>query len=402
MPNSPGTKSEVANTKPVWSAEDQNRRLAELVSNEPDVKEAPLRRDVRSLGRLLGEVLKEQGGVELFAAVEEIRQLAIEHRDLELEARGERPRGRSHEVTTRVAQLVDDMSLREAYRVTKAFAIYFELINLAETNHRKRRRRTGQLSPQTPPQPGTIRGTLRRMRQAGINKEAALDWLRKVDVIPVFTAHPTEVARRTVLFKRQRIATHLELLDRLPLTDAEAGAREAAIAAEISALWQTDEVRRRPPTVVDEIKMGLDYYSGCLIETVPRLYEEFAEALAQVYECEFNARDLPTLLHFGSWIGGDRDGNPYVTAECTRDALKMARHVILDHYLAASTDLMEQLSPSAEQAQVSPSIVEAIEQYGRLMPWVAPANKTRADEEKYRSFLDYVLERLLRTREGTS
>ena len=95
MPNSPGTKSEVANTKPVWSAEDQNRRLAELISNEPDVKEAPLRRDVRSLGRLLGEVLKEQGGVELFAAVEEIRQLAIEHRDLELEARGERPRGRS-------------------------------------------------------------------------------------------------------------------------------------------------------------------------------------------------------------------------------------------------------------------------------------------------------------------
>jgi phosphoenolpyruvate carboxylase len=401
MSNSPGTKSKVADTRPLWSVEDQDVRLAELTSNEPDVKEAPLRRDVRSLGRLLGEVLKEQGGIELFAAVEQIRQLAIQYRELELDGRNERPSARADEVMRRVAQLVDDMPLLEAYRVTKAFAIYFELINLAETNHRKRRRRTGQLSPETPPQPGTIRGTLRRMRQSGINNGATLDWLRKVDVIPVFTAHPTEVARRTVLFKRQRIATNLELLDRLPLTDAEAAAREAAIGAEISALWQTDEVRRRPPTVADEIKMGLDYYSGCLIETLPRLYEEFAEALTQVYEREFYARDLPTVLHFGSWIGGDRDGNPHVTAACTRDALKMARHVILDHYLAVSNDLMERLSPSALQVQVSSSLVEAIEQYGRLMPWVAPANKTRSAEEKYRRFIDYVLERLRRTREGT-
>jgi phosphoenolpyruvate carboxylase len=402
MTNSQGTKSKVADTKPLWSVEDQDVRLTELTSNEPDVKEAPLRRDVRSLGRLLGEILKEQGGIELFAAVEQIRQLAIEYRELELDAPSERRSARAHEVMRRVSQIVDDMPLIEAYRVTKAFAIYFELINLAETNHRKRRRRTGQLSPEAPPQLGTIRGTLRRMRQSGISRDAALDWLRRVEVMPVFTAHPTEVARRTVLFKRQRIATNLELLDRLPLTDAEAGAREAAIAAEISALWQTDEVRRRPPTVVDEIKMGLDYYSGCLIETLPRLYEEFAESLAQVYEGEFNARDLPTVLHFGSWIGGDRDGNPHVTAECTRDALKMARHVILDHYLAATNDLMERLSPSAKQAQVSPNLVEAIEHYGQLMPWVAPANKTRAEDEKYRRFLDYILERLRRTREGTS
>src|SRR5256885_2192288 len=254
--------------KPLWGANDQAVRLAELTSDEPDVKEAPLRRDVRSLGRLLGEVLKEQAGETLFNAVEEIRQLAIEYRELEHDARQEGRGAREHELMERVALIVSDMELVEAYRMTKAFAIYFELTNLAETNHRKRRRRTAQLRPERPPQPGSIRGTLRRMRQSGINLKTALEWLRQIEVIPVFTAHPTEVARRTGLFKRQRIAPNLEVLDRLPLADAEALKREAAIAAEITALWQTDEVRRRPPTVRDEIKMGLDYYSGCLISSL--------------------------------------------------------------------------------------------------------------------------------------
>ena len=386
-------------TKPLWGAQDQAARLVELTSDEPDVKEAPLRRDVRSLGRLLGEVLKEQAGETLFNAVEEIRQLAIEYRELEHDARQNRRDARQHELTERIALIVRDMELVEAYRITKAFAIYFELTNLAETNHRKRRRRTAQVSPERPPQPGSIRGTLRRMRQSGIDLETALEWLRQIEVIPVFTAHPTEVARRTVLFKRQRIAANLELLDRLPLTDAEAMKREAAIAAEITALWQTDEVRRRPPTVRDEIKMGLDYYSGCLIDMLPRLYEEFADALREVYECELTANELPSFLQFGSWIGGDRDGNPFVTAASTRDALQMARRVILDHYVARSVELMDRLSPSECQAPVTATLRDGVKQYAQRMPWVAAANQTRAAEEIYRSYLDYVLERLRITRD---
>jgi phosphoenolpyruvate carboxylase len=385
--------------KPLWGAQHEATRLVELTSDEPDVKEAPLRRDVRSLGRLLGEVLKEQAGDALFHAVEEIRQLAIEYRELEHDARQDGKGAREHELMERVALIVTDMELVEAYRMTKAFAIYFELTNLAETNHRKRRRRTAQLSPERPPQPGSIRGTLRRLRQSGINLETALELLRQIEVIPVFTAHPTEVARRTVLFKRQRIAANLELLDRLPLTDAEAIKREAAIAAEITALWQTDEVRRRPPTVRDEIKMGLDYYSGCLIDMLPGLYEEFADALRQEYECELTANDLPTFLQFGSWIGGDRDGNPFVTATSTREALVMARQVILDHYLARSSELMDRLSPSERQVPVTQALNEAVKQYAQRMPWVAAGNKTRAPEEIYRSYLDYVLKRLRATRD---
>jgi phosphoenolpyruvate carboxylase len=386
-------------TKPLWGAEDQAGRLVELTSDEPEVKEAPLRRDVRSLGRLLGEVLKEQAGETLFNAVEEIRQLAIEYRELEHDARQDRRGALQHELTEQIALTVKDMDLVEAYRMTKAFAIYFELTNLAETNHRKRRRRTAQLSPERPPQPGSIRGTLRRMRQSGINLETALEWLRQIQVIPVFTAHPTEVARRTVLFKRQRIAANLELLDRLPLTDAEALKREAAIAAEITALWQTDEVRRRPPTVRDEIKMGLDYYSGCLIDMLPGLYEEFADALREEYECELTANELPSFLEFGSWIGGDRDGNPFVTAASTRYALQLARQVIFDHYLARSVELMDRLSPSECQAQVTEALRDGVQKYAQHMPWVSAANQTRAAEEIYRRYLDYVLERLRITRD---
>jgi phosphoenolpyruvate carboxylase len=392
-------KIHTSESKPLWSADDQALRLVELTSDERDVKEAPLRRDVRSLGRLLGEVLKEQGGQGLFDGVEEIRQLAIEYRELKQdEQQVLREGARAHQLMERIAGIVSSMGLLEAYRTTKAFAIYFELINLAETNHRKRRRRTSQLSPKHAPQPGSIRGTLRRMRESGIDCECALEWLRRIEVIPVFTAHPTEVARRTVLFKRQRIAKNLELLDRLPLTDAEAANREAGIAAEITALWQTDEVRRRPPTVRDEIKMGLDYYSGCLIEMLPGLYEEFADAFREVYECEIDAHALPTFLHFGSWIGGDRDGNPFVTADCTRDALQMAGRVILDHYLAAAAELMDRLSPSRRQTTVTPALLEALEHYAQRMPAVAPANKTRAAEEVYRRYLDYVLQRLRLTR----
>ncbi len=386
-------------TKPLWGTPDQATRLAELISDEPNVKEAPLRRDVRSLGRLLGEVLKEQAGEKLFNAVEEIRQLAIEYREMKHDGTRDRGIASDHELPKRVAVIIRDLNLVETYRMTKAFAIYFELTNLAETNHRKRRRRTAQLSPQRPPQPGSIRGTLRRLRESGTNLETALEWLRQIQVIPVFTAHPTEVARRTVLFKRQRIAANLELLDRLPLTDAEAMKREAAIAAEITELWQTDEVRRRPPTVPDEIKMGLDYYSGCLIDMLPGLYEEFADALREVYECDLTAHELPNLVQFGSWIGGDRDGNPFVTAASTRDALHLARQVILDHYLAVTVELMDRLSPSERQVQVTPALRKGLEQYEQRMPGVAAANKTRAAEEIYRRYLDYVLERLRTTRD---
>jgi phosphoenolpyruvate carboxylase len=392
----------VSETKSLWYSQDQADRLIELTSDEPEVKEAPLRRDVRSLGRLLGEVLKEQVGQEFFDAVEELRLLAIEYRERAIDTGGMEGGSQARELMARAALIAARLVPVEAYRMAKAFAVYFELINLAETNHRKRRRRAVELSTTLTPQPGSIRDTLRRMRQSGIDLEGALEWLGRVEVIPVFTAHPTEVARRTVLFKRRRIGESLERLDRLPLTQAEAARREDLIASEITALWQTDEVRRRPPTVGDEIKMGLDYYSDCLISTLPRLYEEVSDAFSQVYEDQISAIDLPTFLRFGSWIGGDRDGNPHVTHHCTREALGMARRVIIDHYIHAVTELMDRLSPSKLQAPVTQRLLDKLEHYALMMPAIAGENETRASDEIYRRFLDYVLSRLRRTREETA
>jgi phosphoenolpyruvate carboxylase len=215
---------------------------------------------------------RKQVGDKLFSAVEELRLLLIEHR--ELHAQPGHDVENERRLIERAESIVSRLDVAEAHQMAKAFAIYFELTNLAETNHRKRRRRAAQTSPELLAQPGSFLGTLRRMRDAGITQKQALEWLAEIEVILVFTAHPTEVARRTVLFKRQRIAGELEQLDRLPLTEREAEKHEQAIIAEITSLWQTDEVRRRHPTVRDEIRMGLDYYPSVLFETLPALYDE--------------------------------------------------------------------------------------------------------------------------------
>jgi phosphoenolpyruvate carboxylase len=386
--------------EPLWRTSDQGARLAELTSDEPGVKERPLRRDVRLLGRLLGHVLVEQEGVALFESVEELRRLAIRQRSRR--ARWEKtdiPAVDERGLAKGAEKIIRGMTTSEAYRLTKAFAVYFELTNLAETNHRKRRRVASRLRPGRPTQPGTFLGTLRRMKEAGVTRAAALEILRRVEVIPVFTAHPTEVARRTVLFKRRRIARELERLDQLPLTDERAARCEAAIAAEINALWQTDEVHRRRPTVADEIKMGLDYYDACLIDSLPRVYDEMAQSFAQVYGEPLAPRELPACVRFGSWIGGDRDGNPFVTPEATREALAMARRLILDRYLSAAVDLLDRLSPSAKQKPASDTLARKLAAYAEQFPHVEAENPKHSRHEHYRRLLDYVLHRLRHTRD---
>ncbi len=270
-------------TSPLWSAPSQSKRLMELTAktSEP-IKEAPLRRDVRSLGILLGRVLVEQAGTKLFDTVERLRRLLIQHR--EQAAKNEGSDALLSEAKGEVASL--DVAL--AYRVTKAFAAYFELTNLAETNHRKRRRRAAELHTDEPPLPGSFRGTLLRMKQAGVTLEQALAALGETEVQPVFTAHPTEITRRAVLLKRRRIAAELEKLDRLPLPDVQAQACEDTILADITALWQTDEVRLQKLTVIDEIRTGISYYVMTVFDAVPKIYEGIAADFREVYGAELD------------------------------------------------------------------------------------------------------------------
>src|SRR5262249_44280830 len=152
--------------------------------------------------------------------------------------------------------------------------------------------------------------------------DAIFEALQRVCVTPVFTAHPTEVTRHTVRLKRRRIASYLERLDRLPLAETEAKELASQILAEGTSLWQTDEVRLKKPTVQDEVYMGLDYFPMVLFDALPRLYAEMQDALSSsLRSSRDDSSELPDVLQFGSWIGGDRDGNPYVTARTTRDSL---------------------------------------------------------------------------------
>lgn len=378
-----------------WKAEDQSQRLGELIADDQEMAELPLRRDVRSMGMLLGEVIRDQAGREVYEAEEELRGLAIRHRRLSEGGDGDSldiPEER--ELQDRALEIVRGISIIAAYDIVRAFGTFFELTNLAETNHRKRRLRAMRLSPDWKEKAGSLPGTLRRMREAGISGDKALELLGRVEITPVFTAHPTEVARRVVLVKRRRITRQLEELDRIPLTGLAAGRGQEAILAEVAALWQTDAVRRRRPSVNDEIRMGLAHYQNCLISPLPDFYEELADAFRDVYAMDIQPRELPTVVRFGSWIGGDRDGNPLVTVEATRTALLMARETIHAHYLAAVDELRELLTSSVCSVGASPIIYEALERYGKMMPALASEVDAFPYCELYRKFLTYIRYRL--------
>ena len=385
-------------SKPLWKVDDQQARLAELTapSDEP-AKDNPLRRDVRSLGAILGQVICEQAGQELFESVETLRRLLIEHRDSTRLSREEPP---SEELMNQAQQLISNMDLARAYQVTKAFATYFELTNLAETNHRKRRRRAGKLDRDHAPLPGSFRGTLLRMKNAGITPPDALAALGQIQITPVFTAHPTEVARQTVLLKRRRITKQLERLDRLPLTPQDAEICENNIRAEVTSLWQTDEVRLTKPTVDDEIRMGLRYFRLSLFDTLPRIYDEIVESFHDVYGLELDESSVPNIVHFGSWIGGDRDGNPLVKPHSIRHALKMARAVILREYLDDVEALSDRLSSSRRQTAISEDLLARLQHYERTIPGVHLAWGPHNQAESYRRFLSYIFHKLQRTREA--
>ena len=220
--------------------------------------------------------------------------------------------------------------------------------------------------------------------------------LRCVYAVPVFTAHPTEVARRTVLMKRERLSKLLETLDNAPLTDETAEKVAEEIAAEITALWQSDEVRRRTPTVRDEIKMGLDYYRASLIRSVPEVYADITRALNEEFGSDVQVSDLPRTIAFGSWIGGDRDGNPFVTVASTEQALQLARDLILNHYVQAIRALIVLLSSATSINEVAAQLREALKNYAARLPEVHARALTYSETEAYRHFLLYVQERLVR------
>ncbi len=340
----------------LWLPASWPDRLAELLTADADLKSAPLRRDVRALGTLLGQVLREQAAPGVYETVEALRQSAITRRET----------AAPPALDSNSPHLIEPDPVR-AYQLARAFSFYFELINLAETNHRKRRRLAHELEESQKIQRGSLRGTLRALKESGATLDETLALLNRICVTPVFTAHPTEVARRSVMFKRRRISDLLARLDTIPLPAAELDALEQALLAEITALWQTDDVRAARPSVRDEIRMALDYYHSSLFDTLPVLYAEVRHALTSEYPDALlppNPYPLtPVLITFGSWIGGDRDGNPFVTPETTAGALAMARDLVFAHYISRLENIFEQLAVSTNQVPVSAALATLLDRY---------------------------------------
>jgi phosphoenolpyruvate carboxylase len=345
---------------------------------ERDEKHRPLRDDIRFLGNMLGTILREQAGEAVFETEEALR------RGFKRERAGEDGR---QDLLALIAGLDTD----GAAKVMRAFALYFQLANLAEQHHRVRRVRAYGDRPA----PGSLDDVIGRLAEAGVTAQQVRSLLPNLAILPVFTAHPTEILRRTVLEKHQRLAAALEQRDNPLLSPRERERVEARMAAEVESLWQTDEVHHRAPTVLDEARHGLYYFDQVLYEAVPHLYEEVEAALARHYPGE--AFPLPSFLRFGTWMGGDRDGNPNVTAETTYQALLMARRLMLRRHIARAEEISADMSQSTHWTEVTASLARSIDAEARRFPALAHEFQERNPFEPYRQKLAFMHLRLRTT-----
>lgn len=313
----------------------------------------PLRDDVRLLGELLGATLREQEGDALFQTVERVRALSKSARS-----------GDDADFQT-LAEELARLPVEAAVPVARAFAHFLNLANIAEQHHRTRRRRAYQRNPHAGPQRGSCEDAFARLLSDGITPDRLFHAVCALRIELVLTAHPTEVVRRTLVQKHNRIAGVLALRDRPDLTPLEDEQLLASLRREIGAAWGTREVRAERPTPIDEVRSGLIVFEQSLWDAVPRYLRILDRTLRTVA-----GRGLPleaTPIRFGSWIGGDRDGNPAVTPEVTRRACLLSRWVAADLYLREIEALRDELSLETASRELQARVADAREPYRELL-----------------------------------
>jgi len=344
-----------------------------------------LRDDVRRLGAMVGEMLAEQISDDFLARVETVRRAAIARRE------------QGEEIDALAAQLAE-VPLQDADALVRAFAAYFGVANLAERIHRIRRRRDYQRSTDAP-QPGGFVAALRALREDGVGFEEFAALLPHLRIEPVFTAHPTEAMRRALLLKERTITERLIAdIDR-QRTPAERGADTARIRQALTAGWQTTDAPIQRPTVADEVEHIGHYLGNVVYRALPVFYEAFAEAIERVYgdAPEFRRLELPPVLRFGTWVGGDMDGNPNVGATTIRAALSAQRRQVLENYRHDLQALSEILTQSRERIGVDPAIEARIAEYTALLPEVAAKLSPRLVDMPYRQLINLIRGRLAAT-----
>jgi phosphoenolpyruvate carboxylase len=341
-----------------------------------------LRRDVRYLGDMLGDVITASEGSESLALVETIRTLARSRRNGDPQAE------------TDLAQRIGALSLADARIVARAFSVFFDLANLAEDRHRIRvlRDRVREKYPQ--PIGETIAAGIMQLKAAGFS---AADVQRAIDTVKielVFTAHPSEAKRRSIRSKLRRMRHALQEVERADMLPRDRADLEVQIRAELTVLWQTAFIRGEKPTVMDEVSRGLSI-TPRLLEVVPRVYDSLREALKTYYPGE--KFEIPEFLRFGSWMGGDRDGNPHVTAAVTRQTLRWLRQTAVEQHLAICKRMYDFLTISTHEVAIDAQITEKLAEYAGQYPEAAAAIERVLPEEGYRRFIRLIEWRLQRS-----
>lgn len=338
--------------------------------------ERPLLDDIRLLGRILGDVIREQEGVEVYELVERIRKLSVAFR-----------RDADHEADRALKSLLKSLSGDQAVRVIRAFTYFSHLANLAEDRHHIRRREVHERAGDT--QEGSIEVALARLRWAGINARTVSQTLAASYLSPVLTAHPTEVQRKSILDAERDIARLLterdeirgRALPRDALAPRELAANEAQMRARVLQLWQTRLLRFSKLTVADEIETSLSYYEATFLREIPKLYAQLEHELGQ--------QPVASFLRMGQWIGGDRDGNPNVSADTLAYALRRQCEVALRHYLTELFWLGTELSQSAMLVEVTPAM--------QALADASPDTSEHRMDEPYRRALTGMYARLAAT-----
>jgi phosphoenolpyruvate carboxylase len=344
----------------------------------PD-RERALREDIRLVGRVLGDTVRQQQGEAVFATVERIRQISLAFR-----REGDAAARRELEAT------LDSLSHDRTIEVVRAFSYFSHLANIAEDQHIIRCMRA-QAEHGAPPPRGTIANTLARLKTAGISRTTLQALFDRILVSPVLTAHPTEVRRKSVLDREMEVAQILSDRDRMVPTAAETAAADEAMSRAILTLWQTSLLRLGRPTVVDEVANGLSYYDHTFFSELPRLYRNLEDGLAAIDPAWRNI-ELPSFIRMGSWIGGDRDGNPFVTAEVLRQAIAMQSKRVFDFYLEELHLLGAELSLNRARVSISAQLEEFV---GRT-----PDDSPRRSAEPYRQAIVGIYARLVATARG--
>ena len=302
--------------------------------------------DIHLLGDILGKVIRQQAGIELYELEERIRALTKARRV-----------DQTPEIDAHLSRLVDSLTLAQAETVARAFTTYFELVNLAEEMHRIRvlRQRERDLYPT--PMKESIAAGIATLWEMGMDEQEMARLLDRLRVELVFTAHPTEARRRTVLSKLRRVSHALHELEVRDLVPSERATLIAEITAEITSLWATSRNRVTKPDVSDEVKTGLYYLDSTVWDILPEIYQAMHKALAQHYP----TLDLPPrFLTFASWMGGDRDGNPFVTAPVTAETLRLHRGLAVERHRKGAGELNRSLSMSDRLMQIGPELDAAL------------------------------------------